>query len=734
MELKLTGSGAATPMIHQSETAECGLACIAMVAAHFGHVTDLPSLRRRFPISLKGTSLKAMTSVADRMGLSARPLRLEPAEFERLALPVIAHWDLRHFVVVTAVRSSRRGRVFTLHDPASGRCEMSEDEVSRHFTGVALELSPSINFQAHRAPNKLKIRQLWSSMSGMGRTMGQLLFLSAGLQLIALAMPLLMQTAIDSVLPSFDWDLLLVLALGFAGVVVIRALSEALRGYVLLNVGNQLSYQIVVNLFRHLMRLPLPWFEKRHVGDIVSRFGSTQPLTNVLTNGVLGGVIDGMLAVATLILMLIYSVPLSLLAIAAVALLVASQLIYFRLLKTLNASSIAAQAAEQSSFIESVRGVAAVKAFGLEASRQRIWQNKKVESVNASLAVGRLSNTLAAARSVILGLELVLFVYIALRSALKADLTVGMIFAFQAYRQQFIDAGSRLVQTYTDFRLLDVHMMRISDIALTRPEQEERTAIEQPPISGTLALRGVRFSYGVGEPDVLRGVDVEVARGETLALVGPSGGGKTTLMKIMMGLLTPQQGEVHVDGQRLAAYGRQEFRQQIGSVAQDDSLFAGSIAENIAFFDPDLDMERVRTAAEQAAIHADIVAMPMQYESLVGDMGSTLSGGQKQRVLLARALYRRPAILFLDEGTAHLDQRTEAIVNEAVKQLDITRIIVAHRRETIATADRVLVVAGGRVVPAGKQARENLERLRAAGLARHGPKATNDVAQAAVAP
>jgi ATP-binding cassette subfamily B protein RaxB len=207
----------------------------------------------------------------------------------------------------------------------------------------------------------------------------------------------------------------------------------------------------------------------------------------------------------------------------------------------------------------------------------------------------------------------------------------------------------------------------------------------------------LRYSYGVGEPDVLRNVTFSISAGETVALVGPSGAGKTTLLKILMGLITPLKGEVLVDGQPLTAYGYHRYRQQIGSVSQDDTLFAGSIAENIAFFDPQIDMDRVREAARVAAIEKDILTMPMQYESLVGDMGSSLSGGQRQRVLLARALYRRPTILFMDEGTAHLDIETERCVAHALQELSITRIIVAHRSETIASADRVLIVRGGQV-------------------------------------
>jgi ATP-binding cassette subfamily B protein RaxB len=709
MELIYSGKRA-TPFVRQTEASECGLACVAMIAGYHGDHTDLSELRRRFPVSLKGTSLKTLISVADRLGFAARPIRMEMQDFADLTLPSIVHWDLKHFVVVTRVRKGRQGLLFTVHNPATGICCLRQEEVSKHFSGIVLELTPTGAFQPIGRAPRLQIRQLWSKASGFASSLVQLFTLSIILQLIVLGMPLLMQTAVDSVLPSFDRDFLLVLVGGFLGLVIIRAACEGVRGYVILNVGNALSYQIVVNLFRHLMRLPLPWFEKRHVGDIVSRFNSTQPVTTLLTSGLLSSVIDGALAVITLAIMLTYSVSLSLVAVSAIALLTTAQVAYYRLLRTLNASSIAAQAAEQSSFIESIRGIAALKAFGLESTRQRVWQNKKADAVNATLALGRLSNVLSAAKALILGVETVVFVYIAIRAAFRAELTIGMIFAFQAYKQQFIDAGARLVQTYTDYRLLDVHLSRISDIAFTRPESNARSSFDQPPIEGALELRGVRFSYGVGEPDILRGVNFRIDKGESVALIGPSGGGKTTLIKVMMGLSVPNFGEVLVDGQNLTVYSRDHYRNNIGSVAQDDSLFAGTIAENIAFFDPDLDMDRIRAVATIAAIDGDINSMPMKYESLVGDMGSALSGGQKQRVLLARALYRRPSILFLDEGTAHLDQRTEALVNDAVKQLAITRVIVAHRRETIATADRVFLVQDSQVVELPKVAKPTCDQ------------------------
>ena len=278
--------------------------------------------------------------------------------------------------------------------------------------------------------------------------------------------------------------------------------------------------------------------------------------------------------------------------------------------------------------------------------------------------------------------------------------TIGMIFAFQAYKQQFLDAATRLVDQAINYKLLDVHLNRIADIALAPAERQGEARSESAaPVRGEIELRNVGFRYGAGEPEVLRSASLKVAAGEMVALVGASGGGKTTLMKIMMGLMEPSYGQVLVDGRPLGSLGLDNWRRRIGSVAQDDLLYAGTLAENIAFFDPDIDMERVVEVARLAAIHDDIEAMPMRYDSLVGDMGSAVSGGQKQRVLLARALYPDPAVLFIDEGTAHLDPASEAKVMEALAALPITRIVSAHRPAAIERAGRVIAVEQGQMRP-----------------------------------
>ena len=270
-----------------------------------------------------------------------------------------------------------------------------------------------------------------------------------------------------------------------------------------------------------------------------------------------------------------------------------------------------------------------------------------------------------------------------------------MIFAFMAYRTQFTDKTTRLVELLIQFRMLDLHLERISDIALETAELDEG---EQLNIrEGRISVRDVTFSYEPYLPPILQNVSIDIGPGECVALTGPSGSGKTTLLKLMMGLLSPTGGEIHVDGTPLSRADLRHFRGQVACVMQDDVLFAGSLAENITFFDPDPDIQWAMQCAQVASIHDDIQKMPMGYETPVGDMGSALSGGQLQRVLLARALYRKPAILFVDEGTSNLDVDTERSVNQAISQLGVTRVVVAHRPETIRSADRALRVTQGGV-------------------------------------
>lgn len=671
-----------------------------MVANYHGYETDLMALRRRFQMSLKGATLKQLMEIAENLGFSGRPLRGEVSDLSSVTLPAIMHWNLNHFVVLVRISNGIKGKKYHIHDPATGIQVIQEQELSNRFTGVILELTKSERFRPEQEKTRLRVNQLWSRMEGFWSSFKQVLLLSAVLQLSVIIAPFFLQISVDTVLPSFDQDLLFILAIGFGGVAIVSMLTSWVRSLVLVRLGTILSYQVNVNLFRHLLRLPLPWFERRHVGDIISRFGSTKPISELLSQGLISSLIDGIMAILTLVLMFVYSPILAVIAIAALALIACLRGTFFASLRHANVNMIGAVARENSAFIESLRGVATIKAFGEEANRQRYWQQKKAESTNTEIKTGRLNAGFVAGEQFIFAMERIVFVYFAIKFAMDGTITVGMIFALQSYRQQFLDTTSRLIQQAVSYRLLDMHLMRIADIALSVPEEAGPIPMGQNCGLSTPArieLRNVRFRYAPNEPEVLKGISLDICPGEMIAFVGASGNGKTTLIKIMMGLLLPTSGEVFVNGEKLQALGASVWRRQIASVSQDDVLFAGSIADNISFFDAEADHSRVVRSAKLANIDHEINNMPMRYNTPVGDMGSVLSGGQKQRVMLARAIYRNPCAIFLDEATAHLDQDNEVEVGEAVRSLEYTRIVIAHRPQTIERADRIFSVDNGQI-------------------------------------
>lgn len=684
-----------TPFVRQSEASECGLACLAMVASFHGLEMDMTTLRRQFGVSLRGSTLKALMQIADQLGLGTRAIRADMPFLDELNCPVILHWNLNHFVVLVRVRQTIKGKRFWINDPAQGIRVLDETELSRSFTGVALEVTKTAQFHQQSASAPLKIKQLWSGLRGAGAAFGGVVILSAILELVALAMPLYLQLGIDTVLPATDRQLLLVLAVGFGGLAVINALAGWIRSISILNMTNAFSFQVINNLYRHMMSLPLSWFEKRHVGDIISRFNSSQSVTDFVSQGLVSAVIDGIMAFITLLLMVLYSGELAAIAILGWVLYCAVRIGAFQAMRSANANSITANARESSAFIESVRGVSTVKAFGQELARQRTWQALKAAAINAQLKLGRITARFDTAAGLVLAVERILFVYVAVGLALKGGFTVGMLFAFQAYKQQFMDAATRLVDQSLRYKLIEVHLTRVADIALSRPEPPGLVVGTERSIQGEIELRNVSFRYGACDPYILSNINLRIIPGEAVVFLGPSGCGKTTLLKIMMGLLEPTAGAVLIDGRPLGQIGVRQWRAQIGSVLQEDKLFAGSLAENIAFFDPFINLQEVREACAQAAVLDEIEAMPLALETLVGDMGSSLSGGQRQRIMLARALYAKPVALFMDEGTAHLDPPTEARALESIAKLPVTRILSAHKPQALEIADRLILVQNG---------------------------------------
>ncbi|WP_182266755.1 peptidase domain-containing ABC transporter [Stenotrophomonas maltophilia] len=681
--------------ILQSEAAECGLACLAMIASHHGNRIGLRELRRRHSLSLKGATLSQLMDIAAQMGFMCRPLRLDLEHLAELKLPCILHWDLNHFVVLTRVRK----RDVAILDPAFGKRVLTLAEFSQHFTGIALELSPGADMRPSAPPPAIAISQLTGRVSGLWRALGLILLLSLALQVFVLLAPFFMQWIVDQVLIAADRDLLTVLGIGFGFALLLQIGIGVVRGWAVIHLSNRLGLQWIGNVFSHLIRLPIDFYEKRHLGDITSRMGSVQAIQRTLTTSFVEALIDGLMAVVTLGMMLLYSWKLALVTLLAVGLYLIARTLAFRALRNGTEQQLIASALQQSHLMESIRGVQSIKIAGRETLRRSGYYNLMNETINRDVWLARFGLAFNSASQLIFGIERIAVIWIGAILAMQNVFSVGMLIAYLAYKDQFAQRISGLIDKWVEFRMLRLHGERLSDIVLTEPEATGESAGGLGlPAELRIEAEDLSFRYAPGEPWVIRNCNLSIEPGESVAIVGASGCGKTTLLKLLLGLLTPTEGEILVGGVPLRKIGMEHYRRVVGAVMQDDQLFAGSISDNISFENENMEEDRVQDAARLAAVNDDITAMPMGYNSLIGDMGTTLSGGQKQRVILARALYRKPQLLFLDEATSHLDVERERLVNDAVRQLDLTRIIIAHRPETIASADRVLVMHGGAIV------------------------------------
>lgn len=685
--------GTRLPVILQSEAAECGLACMAMVAEYHQHKIGLTKLRREYPVSLKGSTLKTLMEIAHQLRFTTRALRLELEEMKALRAPAILHWGLNHFVVLKQVRRD----AVIIHDPAIGERTLSLSTVSKHFTGVALELLPTQDFERRDERERLSLWPLVRGAVGLRGFLLRLLLLSLALQLFSLLSPMYTQIVIDEAIARQDEALLNLLAMGFLMILIIRMSIGWMRSWMVIYGANLLSQQLQGNLQRHMLRLPMSFFYKRHVGDVVSRYGSMSAIQSLLTTGFVQAILDGVLLLSTLVVLLLYQPKLT--AVVSGLLLGYALLRYlrFRPMREMSHENLIAGAEASSQFMQTIRGMATIKQFGLELDRLSQWQNRYVEVTNTNIRLARLNMGFGIINELMFGIGGIVILYMGAQLIFAGQFTIGMLMAFSAYMQQFLGAGSALINKWMSYKMLDLHLERLADIALAEPEEAD--ALPQPPLTLEPSLRaiGVKFRYAAADPLVLDGVEISIAPGACVVIVGPSGSGKSTLMRVMQGLEKPIEGKIEFGGVELRNLGFANYRRYVASVTQDDKLLTGSILENITLFDEKPDHSRAVECARQCRIHESIMRMPMNYQSLIGDMGDALSAGERQRLMLARSLYRQPKLLFLDEATSNMDAALDAEVNEMLASLKITRIIVTHRTTPLAYADSVYQLVAGKL-------------------------------------
>ncbi|WP_100637043.1 peptidase domain-containing ABC transporter [Marinomonas sp. ef1] len=679
--------------ILQSESHECGLACLVMIASAYGSHLDLPTLRRRFSISVKGTSLPQILHYAQSLDFSSRPVRLELDELKQLRLPCILHWSLNHFVVLEKVGAQK----VTILDPAAGRRTLTMDEVSRCFTGVALELTPNSRFQSAEKKPRLRLRELTGHVLGLKRALVNILMLALALEVVALLSPQVMQWVVDHALVSADYDLLLLVVIGGCLLLVIDFVLRMARGWMGLRLNQQLTLQWTSNFFHHLLRLPWSFFEKRHLGDITARFQSLDAIRAVITNGAVTILLDAMVALITLTLMTLYSKMLTVIVLTAVALYVLLRWAFYVPLRNAMEERIVLATRENAYFLETIRAVQPLKLFNSTPLRLATWQNLLTDVQNRDLRTQKMLLVFGGCNTLIFGLEGMLLLYVGGVAVLGNTLTLGMLLAFLAYKSQFTTRASKLIDLGIEIKMLSLHGERLAEIALETPEPNIAIETDLSRIEPRIEFKNVSFRYADGEHWVIKDLSFTIEAGDAVALIGRSGCGKSTLFKLMLGLLEPIEGDIRIGGTSIRQLGPTALRNMVGVVMQDDQLMAGSLAENIACFEVGATQERIEAAAQQANIHKTIINMPMGYQTLVAEMGSGLSGGQKQRLLLARALYKQPSILALDEATSHLDLHGEQHVVSNLQSLSMTRVVIAHRRETVAMVSRIIHLEQGKI-------------------------------------
>lgn len=677
------------PVIHQTETAECGLACLAMICGHFGKNIDLIYLRRKFNLSARGATLAGINGIAEQLGMATRALSLELDELRVLKTPCILHWDFSHFVVLVSVKRNR----YVLHDPARGIRYISREEMSRYFTGVALEVWPGSEFQSETLQTRISLRSLINSIYGIKRTLAKIFCLSVVIEAINLLMPVGTQLVMDHAIPAGDRGLLTLISAALMFFILLKAATSTLRAWSSLVMSTLINVQWQSGLFDHLLRLPLAFFERRKLGDIQSRFDSLDTLRATFTTSVIGFIMDSIMVVGVCVMMLLYGGYLTWIVLCFTTIYIFIRLVTYGNYRQISEECLVREARAASYFMETLYGIATVKIQGMVGIRGAHWLNMKIDAINSGIKLTRMDLLFGGINTFVTGCDQIVILWLGAGLVIDNQMTIGMFVAFSSFRGQFSERVASLTSFLLQLRIMSLHNERIADIALHEKE-EKKPEIEIVADMGPISLEtnGLSYRYDSQSAPIFSALSLSVAPGESVAITGASGAGKTTLMKVLCGLFEPDSGRVLINGIDIRQIGINNYHRMIACVMQDDRLFSGSIRENICGFAEEMDEEWMVECARASHIHDVIMNMPMGYETLIGELGEGLSGGQKQRIFIARALYRKPGILFMDEATSALDSESEHFVNVAIKNMNITRVIIAHRETTLRTVDRVISI------------------------------------------
>ncbi len=689
------------PFYAQQSASDCGAACLVMVARYWGKHFSINRLRDIANVDSNGASLRGLTNAAESIGFFTRPVKASLDKLAAQKLPVIAHWEGKHFVVVYEITRNR----VVICDPEIGQRTLHPSEFKASWTGYALLLQPTVLFKEAQASNQ-PFWQFLELAKPHWLVLTEVFIASLLIQIFGLITPLFTQLLLDRVVVQRSELTLTAIGCGLLLFGIFRVAITGLRQYLLDHTANRVDLALIVGFIKHTLRLPLSFFESRFVGDIVARVQENQKIQRFLTGEALSIFLDLLTVFVYVGLMFWYSWKMALLSLVIVPPFFLLAIAATPLLQKVSREIFNTMANESSYLIQALTGIRTVKSMAIEQTVRWHWEellNKFIRSMFSGQMIG---NQLQVFSSAIEMLATTLLLWYGAWLVIHNELTIGQLVAFNMLLASIINPFRRLTVLWHELQEVLIAIERINDVIDAEPEEDLHNHPRQilPTLEGHICFNHVTFRYHPeSDVNVLENLSFEIKPGQTVAIVGRSGSGKTTIAKLMLGLYPATSGKILVDGHDITSLALRSLRQQIGVVDQDTFLFGGTIRENISIGHPDVSLEDIQAAAQEAGADTFIRQLPMGYEAQIGEGGGLLSGGQRQRLAIARALLGHPRLLIFDEATSHLDSESERIIQTNLNSIlqGRTTVIIAHRLSTIRKADLILVLDRGILVESG---------------------------------
>ena len=689
------------PALMQLSETDCGAACLSMILRYYGKHVSINRLRDLANVSREGATLYSVAEAAETLGFHSRGIRASYDHLEKVETPAIAHWEGFHYIVLYEVKPDG----VVVADPAIGLRRLTREEFLRGWTGYLLLLHPTQKLEEVEE-SKTTFGRFIPLIKPYRKFLLEVLLASLVLQLFGLASPIFTQVIVDKVLVHKNVSMLNLLLVGMVIIAIFQTATTALRYYLLVHTTRRIDMQMVVDFYRHILSLPVRYFEERKVGDILKRFNENARIREFLTGRSLGVVLDCMMIVVYMALMFYYNAKLTLVALAFMPGYVALTFGVTPALKRQNRAAFEKLAEADSQMVESVTGVGTVKATASERRIRWKLEGMMVKALNVQFRSALTGMAASSLGNILQTLNTVFLFWYGAHLVISNELSVGQLVAFNVLVGNLTRPLLSLIDLWREFQEINVALERLNDVFDAKPEEDptKQTLIRMPAMRGQIKFDNVTFRYPTrGDKNALQNINLEIYPGQTVALVGRSGAGKSTFANLLLRLHEPNEGRVFIDGCDLRQVSISSLRSQIGVVPQEVFLFSGTIRENIAFGDPDAPLAEVVGAAMLAGAHEFISELPLGYETKIGERGQSLSGGQKQRIAIARALFTKPRILIFDEATSALDTESERAIQQNLDRIlkDRTTLIIAHRLSTVRNADLIVVMDRGAVVETG---------------------------------